>query len=90
MATLNYYKLSLQWTFTAYDYQQKKNLSFLFVLTSIVCVQNLTQFVYNTEQNKFAPVILVMTTECICEWLLTIAETTSKPHCFLPTQNSTV
>jgi hypothetical protein len=68
----------------------KKNLSFLFVLTIIVCVQNPTQVVYNTEQYKFAQVILVMTNACICEWLLTVAETTSKPHCFLPTQDTTV
>jgi hypothetical protein len=52
----------------------KKNLSFLLVLTSIDCTQNPTQFVYNTEWYKFAQVILVMTNECICEWLLTIAE----------------
>jgi hypothetical protein len=50
----------------------KKNMSFLFVLTSIVCIQNPTQFVYNTEQYKFAQVILVMTDVCICEWLLTV------------------
>jgi hypothetical protein len=68
----------------------KKNPSFLFVLTSIVCVQNTTQFVYNTEQYKFVQVILVMTNEWICEWLLTIAETISKPHCFLPIQDTTV
>ena len=68
----------------------KKNLSFLFVLTSIDCVQSLSQFVYNKEQYKSAPMILVMTNECICEWLLTTAETTSNPHCFLPIQNSTV
>jgi len=68
----------------------KKNLSFLFVLTSIVCVQNPTHFVYNREHNKFAEAILVVTNECICEWLLTVAETTSKPHCFLPIQDTTV
>jgi hypothetical protein len=68
----------------------KKTLSFLFVLTSIDCVQNLTQFVYNTEQYKSAPMTMLMTNERICEWLLTIAETTSKPHYFLPIQNSTV
>lgn len=68
----------------------KKNLSVLFVLTSTVCIQNPTQFVYNTEQYKFAQVILVMPNECICEWLLTIAETTSKLHCFLPIQDTTV
>jgi hypothetical protein len=63
----------------------KKDLCFLFVLTSIVCVQNTNQFVYNTERYTFAQVILAMTNERICEWLSTIAETTSKSHCFLPT-----
>jgi len=84
------YSLWQTYTITNFHYNElslltttnKKNMSFLFVLTSIVCIQNLTQFVYNSEQNKFAQVILVTTNACICEWLLTVAETTSKPHCF--------
>jgi hypothetical protein len=51
----------------------KNNLSFLFVLTSIVCIQNLTQFVYNTEQYKFSQVKLIMTNKCINEWWLTLS-----------------
>jgi hypothetical protein len=92
------YSLRQPYTITSSHYNglslhittNKKDLSFLFVLTSIVCVQNATQFVYNTEQYKFAQVILVMANECICEWLLTMAETTFKPHCFLPIQDTTV
>jgi len=89
MANLHYYKLSLQLTLNAYNYQQKESEFLICTYHHCLCT-NPTQVVYNTEQYKFAQVILVMTNACICEWLLTVAETTSKPHCFLPTQDTTV